>query len=183
MKERIYSFVGGETGRWQVTQMTTLMGEPLPLAACLDVREDHVLYLPAGGSWILRGRTSSDRYTTTAEREPQTAVQPPLNRKHATCGALISVKRSESWRTLTQEESRSLQDETSRITMRYVPAIASRTYYGYELGENFDVLMWFEFAPDDADTFDYVLYQLRETTEWRYVEREIEIRLTRPSTN
>jgi hypothetical protein len=67
--------------------------------------------------------------------------------------------------------------------MRYVPAIASRTYYGYELGENFDVLMWFEFAPDDADTFDYVLYQLRETTEWRYVEREIEIRLTRPSTN
>jgi hypothetical protein len=36
-----------------------------------------------------------------------------------------------------------------------------------------------EFASADADAFDELLRRLRETEEWTYVEREVEVRLSR----
>jgi len=41
-------------------------------------------------------------------------------------------------------------------------------------------LTWFEFAPSQVGAFDEVLAGLRASDEWTYVEREVEIRLTRP---
>jgi hypothetical protein len=38
----------------------------------------------------------------------------------------------------------------------------------------FDFLTWFEFTPGDAVAFDELLHRLRETPEWRYVEREVD---------
>jgi len=45
------------------------------------------------------------------------------------------------------------------------------------LGEPFDFLTWFEYAPADAEVFEELVGTLRETEEWTYVEREVDIRL------
>ena len=45
------------------------------------------------------------------------------------------------------------------------------------LGEPFDFLTWFEFAPEHTDVFDELLVKLRASEEWKYVEREVDIRL------
>ena len=63
----------------------------------------------------------------------------------------------------------------------YLPAVARRLHHGRDLGEPFDFLTWFEFAPEHAAAFEGLVRRLRETEEWTYVEREIDIRLARPS--
>jgi hypothetical protein len=47
------------------------------------------------------------------------------------------------------------------------------------MGEPFDFLTWFEYAPSDAEAFQELTRILRDTEEWRYVEREVDIRLRR----
>jgi len=47
------------------------------------------------------------------------------------------------------------------------------------LNEPFDFLTWFEYAPDHSAAFDELVLRLRETKEWEYVDREIDIRLVR----
>jgi hypothetical protein len=63
--------------------------------------------------------------------------------------------------------------------LRYLPAIARRLHHSRDLGEPFDFLTWFEFAPQDEPAFDDLLAALRATEEWNYVEREVDIRLER----
>ena len=48
-----------------------------------------------------------------------------------------------------------------------------------DLGEPFDFLTWFEYAPEHADAFEELVRRLRSTAEWRYVEREVDIRASR----
>jgi hypothetical protein len=50
-----------------------------------------------------------------------------------------------------------------------------------ELGEPFDFLTWFEFAPEHRTMFDELVGMLRATEEWKYVDRELDIRVTRAS--
>ena len=45
--------------------------------------------------------------------------------------------------------------------------------------EPFDFLTLFDFAKSDAPAFDDLLAVLRATEEWKYVEREVDIRLLR----
>jgi hypothetical protein len=63
--------------------------------------------------------------------------------------------------------------------MEYLPAVARRLHHGRELGEPFDFLTWFEYAPEHADAFEEMVRRLRNTGEWRYVEREVDIRASR----
>ncbi len=65
------------------------------------------------------------------------------------------------------------------IGLDYLPAVARRLYQSRELGEPFDFLTWFEFAPQHARHFQELVGRLRATEEWTYVEREVDIRLTR----
>lgn len=37
MSARLFSFVGGETGPWRVTEMKVIVGEPLPAATRLEI--------------------------------------------------------------------------------------------------------------------------------------------------
>jgi hypothetical protein len=60
-----------------------------------------------------------------------------------------------------------------------LPAVARRLHHSRELGEPFDFLTWFEYAPEHARSFEELVRRLRETEEWRYVDREIDIRLSR----
>ncbi|MFN8889797.1 MAG: chlorite dismutase, partial [Cyclobacteriaceae bacterium] len=58
-------------------------------------------------------------------------------------------------------------------------AIARKLYHCRDIGEPFDFLTWFEYAPEHATAFEDLVGKLRETEEWKYVDREIDIRLTR----
>jgi hypothetical protein len=63
--------------------------------------------------------------------------------------------------------------------MEYLPAVARRLHHSRELGEPFDFLTWFEYAPEHADAFEEMVRRLRSTAEGRYVEREVDIRASR----
>ena len=58
--------------------------------------------------------------------------------------------------------------------------MARRLHHGRDLGESFDFLTWFEYAPEHGADFEELVRRLRETDEWRYVAREVDIRLARP---
>jgi len=46
-----------------------------------------------------------------------------------------------------------------------------------------DFLTWFEYAPEHAARFEELVAALRATEEWRYVEREVDIRLVKENAN
>lgn len=77
-------------------------------------------------------------------------------------------------RAIFEEQSAHL-----KTGLKYLPAIARRLHHGRDLGEPFDFLTWFEYAPDDGVAFDELVTALRASAEWRYVEREVDIRLMR----
>lgn len=173
-------FIGGAHGPWRVTAMTTLDGEALPAVSAVTVGEG----LPATGEpgFILRGVASHLRYTTRSEREQLVSKQEDLGRPGASCAALIPLRKSPAWWALAQDERRQLMVDAAQhiaIGLRYLPAIARKLYHSRELGEGFDFVTWFEFAPHDTAAFDELLAELRASKEWRYVDREVDIRLAR----
>src|SRR5439155_935775 len=122
------------------------------------------------------------RYVERDEKGPLDAASPPLDRTEATRAALIPIKKSAAWWALAQDERRAIFETRSRHiadSMAYLPRIARRLYHSRELGEPFDFLTWFEFAPEHAAAFDELLGILRSREEWTYVDREIDIRLVR----
>ena len=136
----------------------------------------------SGQAWALTGTTSNLRYTTRAERELLTRVQPPLGRATALQAALIPVRKTSAWWALAQDERRAILAERSAhitIGLRHLPAVARSLYHCHDLGGPFDFLTWFEFAPRDAAAFDKLLHALRQTEEWTYVDREVDIRLSK----
>src|SRR3954454_4058474 len=130
-----------------------------------------------------RPRSRSDaRDTPRAERAALAAVQPPLGRREATHAALIPVRKSQAWWALAQDERRAILEERSHhiaLGLRHVPAVARRLHHGRDLGEPFDFVTWFEYAPAHAAPFEELVAALRATEEWRYVEREVDVRLER----
>jgi hypothetical protein len=68
-----------------------------------------------------------------------------------------------------------------RIGMKALPPIARRLHHCRDLGEQepFDFLTFFDFAPEHAQAFEDLVGELRRTEEWQYVEREVDVRLTR----
>lgn len=184
MNPRLFTFVGGEHGPWRVVRSDAILGEPLSPVARVEVVNDAVGTLPAGARWMLHGITSNERYVTRAEKQQLLAVQPPLGRPEATCATLIPLRKSEAWWNLTQDERRSILEERSahiETGLRYLPAVARRLHHCRDLSrpEPFDFLTWFEYAPSNTPAFDALLVALRASEEWRYVERESDIRLVR----
>ena len=130
----------------------------------------------------MRGVTSYQRYTQRNEQAALEAKQPQLGRAEATLAALIPITKSAAWWQLAQDERRELFEESSHhiaTGLEYLPAVARELHHGRDLGEPFDFLTWFEYAPQDAPAFEELVSRLRTTPEWGYVEREIDIRLTR----
>ena len=178
----LVTFAAGETGGWRIERMTTVIGEGLPFASCLSVYEHPALPSADAVAWALRGTTSNTRYTNHDEVKRLTARQEGLLRPQATRAALIPIRKSEAWWSLAQDERRAIFEEQSRhiaIGMEYLPPIARRLLHCRELGEPFDFLTWFEYAPEHAEAFEQLVRRLRETREWAFVDREIDIRLSR----
>ncbi len=180
----LVSFVGGDVGTWEVERISAVRGAGLPSVARVDVVEGWGAEVPDGAAWILRGVTSSERYVTRAEQETLRLSQPPLGRPQATVAALIPIQKSEEWWALAQDERRTTFEERSHhiaTSLAYLPRIARRLHHGRDLGEPFDFLTWFEYASAHASAFEELVELLRATEEWRYVVREVGIRLRRRS--
>lgn len=175
-------------GAWHVQSQVSWIGEPLAQASALRIVEGQAgqgaRSLPDSmtATWRLTGMISHLRYTTGPERAALTDRAAPLGRREARWAALIPIRKSPEWWALPQDERRAIYEERSRHTsigMEYLPQIARRLHHSRDLGEPFDFLTWFEFAPQHAAAFDELVGRLRDSEEWRYVEREVDIRLVR----
>jgi hypothetical protein len=176
------TFSAGATGTWRIDRIVAVAGESLPAAERLAVDENPPHQEPAGSRWVLRGVTSNTRYTNRSEVDALAASQQGLHRPQATRAALIPIRKTEAWWNLAQDERRTIFEERSRhigVGLEYLPAIARRLHHSRELGEPFDFITWFEYAPEHTEAFEALVRRLRETEEWSYVEREVDIRLTR----
>jgi chlorite dismutase len=178
----LVAFTAGPAGAWRIDRIAPVIGPTLADADRLDVAEGRRPDL-AHAAWQLTGTTSHPRYAERAELAALRARQEGLARPGATCAALIPVRKTEAWWDLAQDERRAVIEERSRhiaIGLDYLPQVARRLHHSREIGgEPFDFLTWFEYAPADAAAFEDLVGRLRATEEWRYVDREVDIRLSR----
>jgi chlorite dismutase len=178
---QVIDFTGTDKGEWKVLGIVAVAGKALAPCSHLDLSVG-TLSSAVDGVWSIKGTRSNMRYTHKTESETLTAVQASLGRAEATHAALIPIKKSEAWWAMAQDERRKIFEEQSKhigIGLKYLPAIARRLYHCRDLGQEFDFLTWFEYAPQHATHFEELVQALRETTEWKYVEREVDIRLVR----
>lgn len=175
--ETFFSF--GREGDWRVERSIVIVGDPLDgVAGRLAVGERP----SADASAALRGVASNVRYATRTEVTALRAVQEGLGRPAATLAALIPISKSDAWWGLAQDERRDIFEAQSKhhsIGISYLPAIARKLYHCRDLGEPFDFLTWFEYAPEHEPAFDRLVGELRASKEWGFVTREIDIRLRR----
>ena len=181
MADNTFNFIAGSSGHWLITSVVAVEGLNLAQAEKLTIQPSSNI-LPAGYAWKLTGFTSNIRYAEKEEVKKLSSVQEGLGRALDTCAALIPIKKSELWWSLPQDDRRRIFEETShhiKIGMKYLPAIARKLYHCHDLGEPFDFLTWFEFEPEHASAFDDLVQSLRQTEEWNFVEREVDIRLVK----
>lgn len=179
--DRRFDFTGGDSGIWKVVLIKSVIGDSLEPVDRVDIL--------AGGAppkekplWVLRSVVSNERYVTHSEREELRAVQAGLGRESSSLAASIPIRKNAAWWILAQDERRAILEEQSRhirLGMQYLPAVARRLHHCRDLGEPFDFLTWFEYAPKDANAFEELVAALRSTEEWKYVDREVDIRLVR----
>ena len=153
----------------------------------LDIINGAVPVPLVGSTWVLRGVTSNERYATRAEKELMVAKQVALGRPEATCSALIPIRKNAQWWSLTQDERRAIFEDRShhvQTGLRYLPAVARRLHHCRDLGEGepFDFVTLFDYAPSDSTAFEEMVAELRTTEEWKFVEREVDIRMIREGT-
>jgi chlorite dismutase len=181
MTDNIFDFIGGDKGQWKVLKMNSVIGEPLEQISHIKIVKSSAIKSNEG-LWALKGLISNIRYAEKEEKEKLISIQADLGRPEATNAALIPIRKSEAWWALAQDERRKIFETKSHHTqtgMKYLPAIARKLYHCRDIGEPFDFLTWFEFAPSNSDAFEELVYTLRKTEEWKYVDREIDIRLIR----
>ncbi|MGF1570984.1 MAG: chlorite dismutase family protein [Nodosilinea sp.] len=177
-----YSFVGGNQGIWQVTEIRSIFGDSLERVERVNVVNEAVIDPPLESAWVLQSFSSNIRYSKRDELTMLRAIQPTLNRAEAVSAVLIPIKKSARWWDMAQDERRAIFEEESHHTavgMEYLPGVARRLLHCRDLGEPFDFLTWFEFAPEHIQGFDELLVRMRDSKEWEFVEREVEVRLER----
>ena len=174
------TFIGGAAGAWRIDSSTAVTGEALPPAERLEVSEGIVP--TSAGTWRLSGVAGHPRYVERAEKAPLDPVTPSLGRLEATRAAIIPIRKSPAWWALPQDERRAIFEQRSHHiedSLAFLPRIARRLYHARDLGQPFDFITWFEFAPEHARAFDELVAMLRGREEWTYVDREVDIRLSR----
>ena len=174
------TFVAGAAGGWLIDELKAVRGNSLGSAPRLEIHSGMIA--APSGEWSLRGVSGHARYVERPEKIVLDPVSPALGRPEATRAALIPIRKSDAWWALPQDERRAVFEARSRHiagSLAYLPRIARRLYHARELGEPFDFLTWFEFAPEHEAAFDELLAFLRSREEWQFVEREVELRLSR----
>ncbi|EKS35160.1 chlorite dismutase family protein [Afipia clevelandensis] len=169
------------TGLWHVIRAAPYRGDALPQPQRIGVSQAGLI--PSDPTlWHLTGVPSYVRYVERTEKTALVSRQAGLGRLEATRAALIPIRKSAAWWDLTQDERREIFETKSHHiadSLKYLPAIARQLYHCRDLGQPFDFLTWFEYAPEHSDAFEELVAHLRQTAEWAYVEREFDIRLAR----
>jgi len=181
VENSIVSFVAGPEGPWRIDGILAPKGETLPPASRLAMVEGDGTE-GAGSRWALRGMVGPAIYANQAETDALAAKQEPLGRPDARCATLIAVRKSPAWWAMSHDERRGVIEERSHhmaVGLESLPAIARRLHHAHELSEPFDFLSWFEYAPDDQAAFEELVNRMRQTEEWSFVEREVDVRVTR----
>lgn len=179
---RLVTFVASASGSWRIDRISPVIGDSLPAADRLEMVERPEAPANSEATWTLRGVTSNVRYTKHDEVAALAKRQQGLGRPEATRAALIPIRKNAAWWALAQDERRAIFEEGSHhiaIGLEYLPGVARRLHHSRDLGEPFDFLTWFEYAPEHAEAFEDLVQRLRQTPEWRYVDREVDIRLSR----
>lgn len=182
--DRLFTFTGGSAGPWKIISCTPVKGEPLPPADRMSVVQGELSSPLHGTSWVLRGVTSNERYVTRDEKDQLLAKQVALGRPEARYAALIPIRKNAAWWALTQEERRAVFEERSRhihTGLKYLPGVARRLHHCRDLAEQepFDFLTFFDYPEAEVTPFEDLVAALRETEEWKYVDREVDVRLVR----
>ncbi|MGJ8644857.1 MAG: chlorite dismutase family protein [Luteolibacter sp.] len=92
------------------------------------------------------------------------------------------MKKTQTWWALSEEEKREIQGSEPIKTasgLKLFHGIANQLHHSRDLDEPFDFLAWFEYSPDESGMFEEMMASLRASDEWRYVEREVDVRLTK----
>ena len=98
---------------------------------------------------------------------------------------IIPIRKSEAWWALPEADRRAHfaeNAERTHVGLPYIGRIHRRLYHSRGVGEGYDFVTYFEFAPEDAEYFRQLLAGLRDPNrnpEWRYVEAEWEIWMTK----
>lgn len=177
-----FAFLAGDIGNWRVLSNKAVRGAPLRAAMAVDLMPSDQCDASRPAAWMLQGVISNLRYATRDEVSALQAKQEKLGRPAARRAALIPIKKSAAWWALAQDERRAIFETDSRHTaigLEYLPAVARQLFHARDVGEPFDFLTWFEYAPEHAEQFEALVACLRATREWSFVEREIDIRLER----
>ena len=168
-------------GTWRLDAIENVKGEGLERPISIEVVLTSALASRAQDArWVLHGVMSNVRYGMRSELVALQNLQQPLGRPTARRAAMIPIKKSPTWWRLSQDERREIFEETSRHTaigLEYLPGVARQLYHSRDLGEPFDFITWFEYAPEHAAAFEELVAGLRSTEEWGYVEREVDLRL------
>lgn len=160
-----FSFIGGDRGSWEVVSVERVVGEILEPTPYFEVRNEYLMRLPVDFRWMLRGVASGNGYACGTG---------------ATCAAFIPVKKNREWWEMPHEERLCISGARHGAThdrSADFPRIAKQFHHSRDLGEPFDFLTWFEYAPSDSGALEDFLSLLRSTEEWKYVEREVDVRL------
>lgn len=181
---RRFAFVGGEHGPWRIEKCHGVIGESLPIATRMLVLGTSETATVVRFSWVLDGVTSNERYVERQEKVALVSRQEGLGRPASTCAALIPIRKTPAWWALPQDERRHVFEAQSRhiaIGLQYLPGVARRLHHCRDLGteQPFDFLTWFEYAPSKISAFEELVAALRNSPEWEYVDREVDIRLVR----
>jgi chlorite dismutase len=140
---------------------------------------------------VFYGVTEELHYTSPAQRgKLDKYSRPELDPSEQTTAVLIPVAKSPEWWHLTQDERQAYFQQTrtsqghTTIGLPYVDRIYRRLYHSRHLPKpsKYDFLTYFEFRDADAPAFRELLAKLRDVKrnpEWRYVNREFEVWMTK----
>lgn len=174
--ETCYNYVGGSSGSWELTDLTTYRGPALTPVTHLDIINGRMDRPPLDAAWVFSSYVQNTRYVT--REEPQSAGSrrsfnsPPPR----TSAALIALRRSEEWWQLGDAARREIQ-RTQMVGLGYLTAMIRRWRHRLDMSERFDCVTWFEYEPRDSGAFEDLLADWRASEEWKYVDRECDIRL------
>jgi len=174
-----YHYIGGTTGEWQVTHLSSPLGAPVPAVPRLDVVSGPLNGIAAGTSWILSGVVQNTRHVTREESPPLLKRSSGNRPVEPTCAALIAIHRSAEWWQLGKAARREIQQTHSRPRVLPLLSAMIRNLHGRDLSSQFDCVTWFEYEPRDSASFDDLVAVWRASEEWTFVDREFDLRLIR----
>jgi chlorite dismutase len=129
----------------------------------------------------LRGVVQHLHYTTLAERTDLTA-RSSTELPAGVTAVLIPIRKSAEWWAMAHDQrGEHFHKKHTPIGAPYVERVFRKLYHARYLGTPYDFLTYFEFQPADADYFRQLLAELRATEEWKYVEDECEVWMTKLS--